>query len=130
MRKLESLEKYVQIPDTNFYGAYFYDGKDIELHNEKIESDGIELTIVDTIENGNFKKHKILEKKSKGLIEETTITYPIKLNQMLVFIQNMGFMEVEGLIPLDEAIERLKLLDNKYWEGETDDSKRNENKDI
>ncbi len=130
MKKLESLEKYVQIPDTSFYGAYFYNGEDIELHNETNEVDGIELTIIDTIENGIFKKHKILKVKSKDLVEETTITYPIKKNQMLVFIQNRGFMEVEGLIPLDEAIERLKLLDSKYWEGDTHDFKRNKNKDI
>ena len=130
MKKLESLEKYVQVPDTSFYGAYFYDGEDIELHNEKIETDGIELTIIDTIENGIFKKYKLLEKKSKGLKEETTITYPIEKKQMLIFIQNRGFMEVDGLIPLDEAIERLKLLDNKYWESEKNDSKRNENKDV
>lgn len=130
MKKLEYLEKYVQVPDTSFYGAYFYEGEDIELHNEKIEADGIELTIVDTIENGIFKKHKILEKKSKGLKEETTITYPIQKNQMLIFIQNKGFMEVEGLIPLDEAIERLKLLDSKYWESENNDTKGNEDKDI
>ena len=130
MKKLEYLEKYVQVPDTSFYGAYFYEKEDIELHNEKIEADGIELTIVDTIENGIFKKHKILEKKSKGLKEETTITYPIQKNQMLIFIQNKGFMEVEGLIPLDEAIERLKLLDSKYWESENNDTKGNEDKDI
>lgn len=131
MKKLESLEKYVQVPDTNFYGAYFYDGEDIELHNETIEAEGIELTIVDTIEDGIFKKHKILKKESTGLIEETTITYPIYKGKMLVFIQNMGFMETKGLIPLNEAIERMKLLDSEYWEGdETDDSKRNENKDF
>lgn len=118
MKKLESLEKYVTIPDTNFYGVYFYDGEDIELHNETIDMGDIELTIIDVIEKGIFKKNKVLKKKSKGLVEETTITYPIKKNQKLVFIQNKGFMEVEGLIPLDDAIERLKLLDNKYWDGE------------
>lgn len=130
MKKLEYLKKYVQVPDTNFYGAYFYDGEDIELHNETIEANGIELTIVDTIEKDIFKKHKILKKKSNGLLEETTITYPIKKGQMLVFIQNRGFMEVEGLIPLDDAIERMKLLDSKYWDGDTNDTKRNEDKNI
>lgn len=130
MKKLESLEKYVQVPDTNFYGTYFYDGEDIELHNETIEVDDFELTIIDIIENGIFKKHKILKKKSKNLVEETKITYPIQKGQMLVFIQNKGFIEVEGLIPLNDAIERLKLLDNKYWEDEIYDTKRNENKNV
>ena len=31
MEKLEKLEKVVPVPDTTFYGAYYYDGKDIEL---------------------------------------------------------------------------------------------------
>lgn len=130
MKKLEYLEKYVQVPDTNFYGAYFYDGEDIELHNETIEADDIELTIIDTIENGIFRKYKLLKKKSNGLLEETTITYPVKKGQMLIFIQNRGFMEVEGLIPLDDAIERLKLLDHKYWEGGINDTEGNEDKDV
>lgn len=65
MKKLESLEKYVQVPDTSFYGAYFYDGEDIELHNQTEEVEGIELTIVDTIENGIFHKHKELKVKKQ-----------------------------------------------------------------
>lgn len=116
MRQLEKLEKYVQVPDTNFYGAYFYDGEDIELHNETETVNDTTLTIKDVIENGVFKKYKKLEVKSKKLVEETTTTYPIEKGHMLVFIQNRGFMEVKGLIPLNEAIERMKLLDSKYWE--------------
>ena len=116
MRQLEKLEKYVQVPDTNFYGAYFYDGEDIELHNETETVNDTTLTIKDVIENGLFKKYKKLEVKSKNLVEETTTTYPIEKGHMLVFIQNRGFMEVKGLIPLNEAIERMKLLDSKYWE--------------
>lgn len=116
MKQLESLEKYVRIPDTNFYGAYFYDGEDIELHNETIEENGIELTIIDTIESGIFKKHKILKNKKTGLIEETNTTYPIEKGKMLVFFQNIGFTETKGLISLDDAIERMKLLDSKYFE--------------
>ena len=29
MKKLDKLDKYVRVPDVNFYGAYFYDGEDI-----------------------------------------------------------------------------------------------------
>ena len=116
MKKLEKLEKYVQAPDVNFYGTYFYDGEDIELHNETEEENGIELTIVDTIENGIFKKHKILKDTNTGLLEETTTTFPIKEGESLTFIQNRGFIKAKGLIPLEEAINRMKLLDSKYWE--------------
>lgn len=117
MKKLESLEKYVQVPDTNFYGVYFYDGEDIELHNETEEIENKSLTIIDTIENGVFHKHKELKDKETGLVEITDTTYPIEKGKGLVFIQNRGFIGLgEGLIPLDNAIERMKLLDEKYWE--------------
>jgi len=125
MEKLEKLSKYVRVPDTNFFGAYFYDGIDRELHNETIEEDGYKLTIVDIVENGIFKKHKILE-DGKGLKEETFVEYPLKDNEMLIFVMNEGFTKTRTpLVTIDEAIERYKLLDTKYMEVE-DDTKRDE----
>ena len=125
MEKLEKLEKYVKVPDTQFYGVYFYDGIDRELHNETITEGEYTLTILDIVENGIFKKHKVLT-DTKGLKEETFIEYPLKDNDMLVFIQNEGFTKTRSvLITIDEAIERLKLLDTKYMEVE-DDIKRDE----
>lgn len=116
MKQLEKLDKYVRVPDVNFYGAYFYDGEDIELHNETEDFDDTILTIIDTIENGIFKKYKKLEVKSKKLVEETTLTYPLEKGQMLVYVENIGFTEVKGLVSLDDAINRLKMLDNKYYD--------------
>ena len=125
MEKLERLEKYVRVPDTQFYGVYFYDGVDRELHNETIYEDGYTLTIIDIVENGIFKKHKVLTDE-KGLKEEENIEYPLKENEMLVFVQNMGFTKTTSpMISIDEAIERYKLLDTKYMEVE-DDTKRDE----
>ena len=34
MKELKKLEKYVRVPDVQFYGTYFYDGEDILLHDE------------------------------------------------------------------------------------------------
>lgn len=116
MKKLDKLEKYVRVPDVNFYGAYFYDGEDIELHNESETIDDKTLTIVDTIENGIFHKHKVLEVKDKGLVEITDTTYPLEKGQMLVFIENLGFTEVKGLVSLENAINRLKMLDSRYFD--------------
>ena len=125
MEKLESLEKYVKVPDTQFYGAYFYDGVDRELHNETIYEDGYTLTITDIVENGIFKKHKVLT-DDKGLKEEEFVEYPLKDNEMLIFVQNIGFTKTTSpLITIDEAIERYKLLDTKYLEVE-DDTKRDD----
>lgn len=116
MKQLEKLDKYVRVPDVNFYGAYFYDGEDIELHNETEDFEDTVLTIIDTIEDGVFKKYKKLEVKSKKLVEESTVTYPLEKGQMLVYVENMGFTEVKGLVSLDDAINRLKMLDNKYYD--------------
>lgn len=132
MKKLESLEKYVRVPDTNFYGAYFYDGEDIELHNEEEifkddeGKDRDRLKIVDIVENGIFKKHKEYENLQNGIKETTDIEYPLKENEMLIFVMNEGFTKTRAeMISIDEAIERYKLLDTKYMEVE-DDAKRNE----
>lgn len=118
MKQLDKLEKYVRVPDVNFYGAYFYDGEDIELHNETETLDDKTLTIVDVIENGIFHKHKELKIGETGLVEITDTTYPIKKGQMLVFIENMGFVEVKGLVSLENAINRLKMLDSRYFDDE------------
>ena len=118
MKKLENLDKYVRVPDLNFYGVYTYDGEDIELHNESETIDDKTLTIVDTIENGVFHKRKTLEIKEKGLVETSDLTYPIEKGQQLAFVQNMGFVEVRGIVPIDDAINRLKLLDTKYIDEE------------
>lgn len=118
MKKLEHLDKYVREPDTQFYGAYFYDGEDIILHdeteefkddkNEKVE---IRLTIKDTIENGIFKKHKKLEDLTTGAIEETFKQVPVEKGDMLIFVMNEGFGKVKGgLITIDEAVSRYELI--------------------
>lgn len=118
MKKLEHLDKYVREPDTQFYGAYFYDGEDILLHdeveefkdekNEKVE---IRLTIKDTIKNGVFYKYKKLEDLRTNAIEETNKQYPVKKGDMLIFVMNNGFDKVKGgLIPVEEAISRLEII--------------------
>lgn len=118
MKQLEHLDKYVRVPDTQFYGAYFYDGEDILLHDEveefkdeKNEIVEIRLTIKDTIENGIFKKHKKVEDLRTGAIEETFKQVPVEKGDMLIFVMNEGFGKVKGgLITIDEAIERYKLI--------------------
>lgn len=118
MKKLESLEKYVFVPNTQFYGTYFYDGEDIELHNEveeyKDDETGeleIRLTIVDKIENGIFKKYKLVEDIKNNGFEETKREFPIKEGEMLIFVMNEGFTKTHSkLVSIDEAIDLYKLL--------------------
>ena len=129
MKKLESLEKYVLVPNTQFYGTYFYDGEDIELHNEveeyKNDETGepeVRLTIVDKIEGGIFKKYKLIEDLKNGGSEETKREFPIKEGEMLIFVMNEGFTKTHSkLIPIDEAINLFDIL-----RSDVDDTKGNE----
>lgn len=134
MKKLESLEKYVLVPNTQFYGTYFYDGEDIELHNEieeyKNEETGepeVKLTIIDKIENGVFKKYKLVEDLKNGGFEETKREFPIKDGEMLIFVMNEGFTKTHSkLIPIDEAIKLFDILRS----GDNNDTNGDEEKNT
>ncbi len=130
MKKLDKLEKYVRVPDVQFFGTYFYDGEDILLHdeveeykdddNKKVE---VRLTIKDVIENGVFKKHKIIEDFKQNIKEETFLQFPVKEKDMLIFVMNEGFIKTRTpLVSIDEAISTYKLL-----RSENNDTKRDEN---
>lgn len=131
MKKLDSLEKYVRVPDTQFYGAYFYDGEDIILHDEVEEFKDdenknveIRLTIKDVIENGIFKKHKLVEDLKEKAKEETFREFPIKKGEMLIFVMNEGFTKTHTpLISIDKAIERYKLLRSDFYDAEGNEIK-------
>lgn len=136
MKELKKLEKYVRVPDVQFYGTYFYDGEDILLHdeveefkdddNKKVE---LRLTIKDKIENGKFYKYKLIEDLKNNSREELKREFPVKQNEMLIFVMNEGFVKTHTpLITIDQAIERFKLLrsDNNDTEGnETEGIKSN-----
>ena len=133
MKVLEKLEKYVKVPDTQFFGAYFYDGEDILLHDEVEEFKDdenkeveIRLTISDKIENGMFKKYKLVEDIKNNAREETYREYPVKKGEMLIFVMNEGFSKTHSmLVTIDEAIDRYKVL-----RSDNDDTKGNETKSI
>lgn len=122
MKVLDKLEKYVRVPDTQFFGAYFYDGEDVLLHDEveEFKDDDnkeveIRLTIKDTIENGMFKKYKLVEDLKNNAREETYREFPVKEGDMLIFVMNEGFAKTHSaLITLDEAIDRYKMLRSDY----------------
>lgn len=136
MKELKKLEKYVRVPDVQFYGTYFYDGEDILLHDEVEEFKDdvnkeveLRLTIKDKIENGKFYKYKLIEDLKNNSREELKREFPVKQNEMLIFVMNEGFVKTHTpLITIDQAIERFKLLrsDNNDTEGnETEGIKSN-----
>lgn len=131
MKVLDKLEKYVKVPDTQFFGAYFYDGEDILLHDEVEEFKDeenkeveIRLTITDKIEDGMFKKYKLVEDLKNNAREETYREYPVKDGEMLIFVMNEGFSKTHSmLVTIDEAIDRYKVL-----RSDNNDTKRDETK--
>ncbi len=120
MEKLEKLEKVVPVPDTTFYGAYYYDGKDIELCDdiEKLkEENGEEDTYIhvkDIIKEGILYKEKTLKvKKSDGryIIEKTQKELPLSEGDMLIYVMYEGFVQtMTKMVPIDKAIQRYELL--------------------
>ena len=123
MKKLDKLEKYVRVPDTQFYGAYFYDGEDILLHDEveefNDEKGNLEsrLTIKDTIENGVFKKYKLFEDIKNNAKEEKKREFAVKEGDMLIFVMYEGFTKTHTpLITINSAIDRLKMLDSRNYD--------------
>ena len=131
MKTLDKLEKFVKVPDTQFYGAYFYDGEDILLHDEveEFKDDdnkevAIRLTISDKIEDGMFKKYKLVEDLKNNAREETYREYPVKKGEMLIFVMNEGFGKTHStLITIDEAIDRYKVLRSDFNDTNGDEEK-------
>ena len=123
MKKLDKLEKYVRVHDTQFYSDYFYDGEDILLHDEveefNDEKGNLEsrLTIKDTIENGVFKKYKLFEDIKNNAKEETKREFAVKEGDMLIFVMYEGFTKTHTpLITINSAIDRLKMLDSRNYD--------------
>lgn len=118
MEKLETLRKVVEVPDITFYGAYDYDGNDIELcdDEETVEESGENtyIHVKDTIRDGILYKEKTLKvKRSDGrcVIEETKSELPLDKGDMLIYIMYEGFVKTRTkMVSIDNAIERYELL--------------------
>lgn len=118
MNKLESLEKVVPVPDTTFYGAYYYDGKDIELCDDvETLEEGNESTYIhvkDIIKDGILHKEKTLKVKrpdGRYVVEETKSKLPLDKEDMLIYIMYEGFVQTRTkMVSIDKAIDRYELL--------------------
>ena len=118
MKELNKLEKVVPVPDTTFYGAYYYNGEDINLCNDeenlKDKEESTYIRVTDKIINGILYKEKILDvtlRDGKHIKEETKKELPLKKGDMLIYVMYEGFVQTRTkLITIDEAVERLKIL--------------------
>lgn len=118
MKKLESLEKVVPAPDTTFYGAYYFDGEDIDLCDdvETLEDDGEStyIRVKDMIKDGILYKEKTLRvqrKDGRCIIEETKKELPLNIGDMIIYVMYDGFVQTRSkMLSIDKAIERYELL--------------------
>ena len=114
MNKLESLEKVVPVPDTTFYGAYYYDGEDVSLCDDVDTEGDTYIRVIDVIRNGILYKTKTLKVKQKderNIGEETKSELPLNKGDMLIYVMYEGFVQTKTkMVSIDKAIERYELL--------------------
>lgn len=114
MNKLEKLEKVVPVPDTTFYGAFYYSGEDIELCDDIDEEGDTYIRVTDIIKDNILYKKKTLKVKQKDgryIKEETESELPLNKGDMLIYVMYEGFVQTKTkMISIDKAIERYKLL--------------------
>lgn len=114
MKSLEKLDKVVPVPDTTFYGAYYFNGEDIALCDD-IDSEGdTYIRVKDVIKNNILYKEKTLKvKKEDGrhVKEEVKSELPLKKGDMLIYVMYEGFVQTKTkMVSIDKAIERYNVL--------------------
>ena len=114
MRTLENLEKYVVLPNVDFYGGWKYDGEDIFLCDDCEESEERGIRITQRIESGklisHIRKHYIL-RNGKKVTEDVYKETELDEGQLLVYVAEKGFVLPEYVMaPIEEAISQYELL--------------------
>lgn len=114
MKKLEHLDKYVALPNIEFYGGFTYDGEDIDLCDDHDKEEGYEVSIRQQIVNDVLYtdlKSKYTRPNGREIIESSHIEIELEKGQLLVYIQGTGFVIPESRVcKVDEAISQYELL--------------------
>ena len=114
MKKLESLEKYVIVPNVGFYGGFRYDGQDIELCDDHDTDENYDFRVKQKIEGGVLitdLTREYLLKNGKKVTESSHLEVEIAEGQLLVYVQGTGFTISEyKMCLIDEAIGQYELL--------------------
>lgn len=114
MKRLESLRKYVIVPNIGFYGGFLYDGEDIFLCEDHDTDDGYDFKVTQKIENDVLvtDMERTYERKNgKKVTEQSHQEVEVEKNQLLVYVQGQGFCIPEyRMCEIDEAIEQYNLL--------------------
>ena len=114
MKQLENLEKYVILPNVGFYGGFRYDGEDIMLCNDHDTDNGYDFKVTQRIENDVLITdiEKVYERKNgKTVTEVSHQEVEIEKNQLLVYVQGLGFTIPEYKMCLvADAIKQYEIL--------------------
>lgn len=114
MKQLDSLEKYVVVPNVGFYGGFQYDGEDIMLCDDHDTDEGYDFKVAQKIVGDVLITdiERTYERKNgKKVTEKSHQEVEIEKGQLLVYVQGIGFTIPEYRMCLvDAAIEQYKLL--------------------
>lgn len=117
MKQLDSLEKYVIVPNVGFYGGFKYDGEDIMLCDDHDTDEGYDFKVTQKIENDILITdiERTYERKNgKKVMERSHQEVEIEKGQLLVYVQGMGFTIPEyRMCLIDDAIKQYELLHNR-----------------
>lgn len=114
MKKIESLDKYVVLPNVSFYGGFIYDGEDIFLCEDHDTDEGYDFKVRQEIKNNNLItdiEREYTTAKDKKIKETSHLEVEIEKGQLLVYVEGTGYTLPEfRMCKVDEAIEQYKIL--------------------
>jgi hypothetical protein len=114
MKQLDSLEKYVVVPNVGFYGGFKYDGEDIMLCDDHDTDEGYDFKVAQKIVGDVLITdiERTYERKNgKKVTEKSHQEVEIEKGQLLVYVQGVGFTIPEyRMCLIDAAIEQYQLL--------------------
>lgn len=114
MKKLESLDKYVIMPNVGFYGGFVFDGEDIFLCEDHDVDENYDFTVRQEIKNNVLITDLTREyARSNGcwVKEKSHLELDINVGDILVYVEGTGFTIPEyRMCKIDEAIGQYNIL--------------------
>jgi hypothetical protein len=114
MKQLESLEKYVIVPNVGFYGGFEYDGEDIFLCDDHDTDAGYDFKVRQEIKNNVLitdVERTYTRQNEKSVKEISHQEVELEKGQLLVYVEGIGFTISEyKMCKIDEAVQQYELL--------------------
>lgn len=114
MKQLEHLDKYVPVPNVGFYGGFRYDGEDRELCDDHDTDEGYDLRVTQKIVGDVLitdLERTYVRKNGKKVTERSHLEVELEAQQLLVYVEGMGFTIPESrMCTAEEAAAQFELL--------------------